>query len=491
MSRKIHRRDFLKTTGLGVAAVALPGCANLAIKPGQTKGRRPNILFLFTDDQRFDTIGALNNPEVHTPNLDRLVRRGTTFTHAFIQGSTVGAVCVCSRAMLLTGKSLWRSIPEGRKPYGNESLDGMTLWPEVFRQAGYRTFGTGKWHNGRHSYARSFTGGGNIFFGGMSDHLAVPINDFDPTGSYAQEDRRMGEKFSSVLFSDAAVEFIKGRKGIEQPFFAYVSYTAPHDPRMAPKEFADLYPPEKIALPPNFLPEHPFDNGDMRLRDEKLAPWPRTPAIVREHMAAYYAMITHVDAQIGRVLQALEESGQADNTLIIFTGDNGLAVGQHGLLGKQNLYDHSVRVPMILAGPMVPPGKSNDALVCLYDLFPTSCELAGLESHADVEARSLAPLIAGQSARVRDVVLLAYRHFQRGIRTRDWKLITYNVAGRQHTQLFNVSRDPWEMNNLAEAPGYQDKVKELTALLKRELASTGDPLDLNLPNWGYVPPEEG
>ncbi|MGD8239353.1 MAG: sulfatase-like hydrolase/transferase, partial [Armatimonadota bacterium] len=200
----------------------------------RASGKRPNVLFLFADDQRFDTINALGNADVITPTLDALAERGTALTHAHIMGSTLGAVCVCSRASLITGRGLFRA---GELPLrgGPEALEGLAIWPEVMRQAGYATFGTGKWHNAVEAYARGFTHGGNIFFGGMSNHLAVPTHDFNPAGEYPKEASYKGGKFSSELFSDAAVEFL-GSYTDEEPFFMYVSFTAPHDPRMAPKE---------------------------------------------------------------------------------------------------------------------------------------------------------------------------------------------------------------------------------------------------------------
>ncbi|KPL09411.1 hypothetical protein AMJ85_06655, partial [candidate division BRC1 bacterium SM23_51] len=342
-------------------------CARTARAQPRT-GKRPNVLFLFSDDQRHDTIRALGNKEILTPNMDSLVRAGVSFTHACIMGSMRGAVCMPSRAMLMSGRTLFH-VPE--------DLAGTTTFPELLKEAGYATFGTGKWHNQPESFARSFTTGGKIFFRGMSNHLQVPVCDFSPDGKYPKNKRYMGEKFSSELFSDAAIEFLRQHKG-DQPFLAYVSYTAPHDPRMAPKKYADMYDPEKITLPKNFMPEHPFDNGEMKVRDEGLAPWPRTPEIVRQHIADYYAMITHLDAQIGRVLAALEETGHAQDTIIIFSGDNGLAVGQHGLLGKQNLYEHSGCVPLIISGPGLPEGEKRDALCYLLDVFPTLCDLVGL-----------------------------------------------------------------------------------------------------------------
>ena len=259
----------------------------------------------------------------------------------------------------------------------------------------------------------------------------------------------------------------------------YVSYTAPHDPRMAPKACTDLYPPEKIELPPNFLPVHPFDNGELRIRDEMLAPFPRTPEAVRQHLAAYYAMITHVDAQIGRVLDALAAAGHADDTIVVFAGDNGLAVGQHGLMGKQNLYDHSVRVPLVFRGPGVPKGAACDALTYLHDVFPTTCDLAGLTVPESVESVSLAPLIAGRAKAVRDSVFAAYTSVQRMVRDERWKLIRYPYAAR--TQLFDLQADPWETKDLSAEPGQAGQIARLNKLLKQWQRRTGDRLDVDNP----------
>jgi len=479
--KEINRRDFLKAMSLGAAALGVPGWIS-ASETTVGGGKRPNILFLFTDDQRFSTLNALNNPEIRTPNIDKLVRNGTTFTHAYIMGSMSGAVCMPSRAMLMSGRTLFH-LHEGGRTIPREHV----TFPEVLRKLGYRTFGTGKWHNGAPPYARSFTHGGNIFFGGMSNHLRVPVNDFDPTGEYPRRNRYIGKKFSSNLFSDAAIKFLKEYKE-ENPFMIYVSYTAPHDPRMAPKEYADMYPPERIQLPKNFMPEHPFDNGEMRVRDEKLAPWPRTPEVVREHIAAYYAMITHVDAQIGRVLKALEESGRADDTIIIFSGDNGLAVGQHGLMGKQNLYEHSVRVPLVMSGPGIGKGQKRDAFCYLLDIFPTLCDWLNIPVPPSVEGKSLAPVIRNEKEKVRKTLFYAYKRFQRSVRTDRWKVIMYNVKGKQTTQLFDLKNDPWELKNLAVDPAQAERIKELRTLLKDWMKRMDDPCDLNKPNWGDVTP---
>ncbi|MBI2925819.1 MAG: sulfatase-like hydrolase/transferase [Verrucomicrobia bacterium] len=454
--------------GAALAFVAV--CSLLAGPWSLAAARPPNVLFLFSDDQRFDTIHALGNREIQTPNLDRLARRGFAFTHTFCMGAQQGAVCVPSRAMLMTGRSLFRATTT---PTGGAIPPALPLWPEVMRRAGYDTIGIGKWHNDRASYARAFAAGGPVFVGGMSDHAKMAVHDFDPTGNYAKENERTATTFSSELFADAAVDFLRQRRR-DKPFFLYVAFTAPHDPRTPPKEFADLYPPEKITLPKNFLPEHPFDNGELKVRDEALLPWPRTPDAVRREIAAYYGMITHLDAQIGRVLQALEDSGQADNTIIIFAADNGLAVGRHGLLGKQSLYDHSVRVPLILAGPGVPKGKRSDALCYLFDLFPTVCDLAGVRAPEGLEGRSLAPILRGQRKRVRSEIFGAYRDVQRMVRDERWKLIHYPKIDRW--QLFDLRRDPEEIHDHSDDPTEAARLEAMKRKLTELQHQLDDPL---------------
>lgn len=431
---------------------------------------KPNVLFFFADDQRFDTIRALGNEEIITPNLDALVESGTAFTHASIMGGTSGAICMPSRAMLMTGRSLFHLDREGQDVPADHVMMG-----EALQRSGYTTFGTGKWHNGRSAYTRSFSHGDRVFFGGMSDHFMVPLNAFDPDGEYPKEQIYHEEKrHSSDLFSGAACDFLAGYDS-DDPFFLYLSFTAPHDPRDTHPRYHAMYEAEKLTLPPNTWPEHPFDQGDYDIRDEKLAPWPRTPEVVREHLAGYYAMITHLDAQIGAVMDALKASGKADDTIVLFAGDNGLAVGQHGLLGKQNMYDHSVRVPLVMAGPGIPAGERRDAFAYLIDIYPTLFELAGIEVPDSVEGTSLVPTLGDATVRVRDAFLYAYKDFQRAARDRERKLIEYCVDGERTTQLFDVVNDPWEMENLAEQDAFADDVRRLRKELDRWHGELDDP----------------
>ena len=390
------RRDFIKCLAHGMMASSLLASPDSI----HAKTTKPNIIFFFADDQRFDTLNACNNPEIITPNMDSFVKNGTSFARAHIFGASSAAVCAPSRAMLMTGRTFFelpRSVWAPWKVPDEESgICPYITFPEVFRNAGYTTFGTGKQHNGTRIFYRGFTAGAKLFFNGMHSpkkggHLTPNnISDFDPTGVYNKEYTE--KKFSTELFSDAAVAFVR-KYNSSRPLMMYISYTAPHDPRMAPDKFKKMYPWENISLPKNFLPGHPFDNGKLKIRDEKLAPFPRTPERVKQEIAGYYAMITHLDHHIGRVMAAIRKKGLDKNTIFIFAGDNGLAVGQHGLMGKQNLYEHSLGVPLILSGPGIAKNKKIMALCYLHDLFPTLCDLTGLNIPKSVTSRSLLPLL--------------------------------------------------------------------------------------------------
>ncbi|MCB9510963.1 MAG: sulfatase-like hydrolase/transferase [Deferribacteres bacterium] len=457
----------------------------------QSPQKHPNVLILFTDDQRFDTVHALGNDEIQTPSLDKLVAEGVSFTQAHIMGGYNGAVCAPSRARLLTGRHAFGIVRSGSYFRPDD-----VLMPEWFAQHGYQTFATGKWHHSRAAFAGAFSAGDNIFFGGMhwpqdGGHAHPLLNHFDPDGEYPEDRKFAAEKFSSEMYADAAIDFLARQKADDAPFFAYVSFTSPHDPRMAPEKFSQRYDPEQITLPANFMAEHPFDNGDLRLRDEQLLPWPRTPEAIRKEIAAYYAMITEVDAQIGRILEALEASGQKDNTIIVMAGDNGLAVGQHGLLGKQNLYNHSVRVPLIFAGPGLPKNTRRNQFAYLYDIFPTVSDLAGLPNPGTTQGLSLRSVIADQNAALRENAFFLYQNFQRGVQTRDgWKMIKYLIDDVETTQLFDLNNDPFETSNLAENPNFAAKRAEVQTVLAGEMRRLGDELDVTAPRWGKPEPRK-
>jgi len=418
--------------------------------------RRPNVVFILSDDQRPDTIHALGNDRISTPHLDRLVERGHVFHRAYCMGSTVPAVCLPSRSMLMTSRTLYH-LPD---PKSASAVAGTPLLPRALNAAGYDTLRTGK--TGNHPVYADAEFGKN----------------FDVPRS----------RTCSTTHADTAIEFL-GKKRRDQPFFLYVALASPHDPREAPQEFMDLYGPDDVDLPANYLPVHPFDNGEMTVRDELLAPWPRTPQVVAEHLADYYSVITYMDTEIGRILAALDETGERDNTYVIFSSDHGLAIGSHGLMGKQNLYEHSMRVPLVITGPGIEPGGSNTALVYLHDLFPTFCDLVATEIPTDVEGHSLLPVLRGEKPSVRDSIFTGYRDVQRAVCDNRWKLIRYPQINR--SQLFDLVKDPHELHDLATSPEHSDRLARLTKLLEQWQQELGDqaPLSVEHPQDAtFTPP---
>lgn len=408
---------------------------------------RPNILFIISDDQRGDCVGALGHPDLKTPALDTLVARGHVFRNAYCMGSMVGAVCQPSRTMLMTGRSLWH-IP-GR-------TDGETpTIGSVFRQAGYNTLFIGKQGNTYRPGNEAFE---TFIYNGEKNHIEAPI-----------------------YMADKTIEWLREHPGDQdKPLCIYLGPPVPHDPRVAPQKYLDMYDPAKLTLPKSFMPQHPFDNGELRIRDEMLAPFPRTEADMRRHLADYYAITSHLDFHVGRVLDELKAQGRLENTLVVYTSDHGLAVGgMHGLMGKQNLYEHN-KPPLILAGPGITPGRS-DALVYLYDLFPTLCDYAGLAVPEKVDGLSLLPVIRGEKQGVRDRLLGGYRGCQRMIRDARWKLIEYRAADGGHTQLFDLEADPDELHNLAAETMHAEILKKLRAELAAARTANGDPTDFEAP----------
>lgn len=422
----------------------------------------PNILFLLADDLQADAIGAYGNGYIRTPNLDRLVEDGYSFRRAYNMGAHHGAVCAPSRAMLMSGRSLFRVY---------DNLDSVRTFPEILREANYRTFGTGKWHQSRSSFARSFGEGNAVFFGGMADHFNIQLQDLQSDGTFSEP---VMQGFSTTLFADAAVDFIEdyGASDREAPFLAYVSFTVPHDPRTPPASHAADYAGSGMPLPPNYLPVHPFDNGRMKVRDEALAAWPRRTDVIRDQIAEYYGLVTHMDEEIGRILNELHAQGLAENTMIVFASDHGLAVGRHGLLGKQNLYEHSAGTPLVVQGPGIPQGETR-ALVYLHDLFATVLGMAGVEAPAGADAQDLSALWKGERASLREHLFLAYEDLHRSVVEDRWKLIRYPEI--HYTQLFDLEADPHELRNLADDPAYAEEQARLMALLEAAQREFGDP----------------
>ncbi len=444
---------------------------------------RPHILFLFADDLCFQSIGAWQQTDIDTPNLDRLAGRGTSFRRAYNMGSWTGAVCVASRAMLITGRSLWDA--RAVHPQMERERQAGALWPQLLKQAGYRTYGTGKWHIPVEA-AACFDVVRHIRGAMPGTHPSAYHRPREGESEpWRSDDRALGGYWEggrhwSEVTADDAIDFFTDAKGREQPSFFYVAFNAPHDPRQAPTEYLERYPLSRIKAPSNFLDAYPYREAigcAHELRDESLAPMPRTKHAVQVHRQEYYALITHLDAQIGRILDALERSGLADKTWICFTADHGLAIGQHGLFGKQNVYDHSVRVPLIVAGPGLPKNRSVEAAVYLQDAVPTTLEMAGVERPRQMFFRSLGPFLRETERKSEyPAVYGAYLDLQRAVTWEGWKLIAYPKASK--IRLFDLAHDPHEQHDLADDLRHAARKRQCFHQLIALQKEMGDTLDI-------------
>jgi arylsulfatase A-like enzyme len=456
--------------------------------------RPPNVLLIVTDDQRPDTIRALGNTYIETPNLDRLVQRGSTFTRAIV----ANPVCIASRSEILTGASGFKN---GASPFGAVMRPEMVFWGDVMRQAGFITWYSGKWMNDGTPKTRGYDETSALYTSDNTGRTVkatypnayngVPITGFGDWSFKKHDGEREPEKGIGLTpttdrhIADGAIALIHRRP--DQPFFLHVNFTGPHDPRHFPPGYEKKYDPATIPLPPNFLPEHPFDHGNANQRDEKLLPLPRDPAEVKAEIAAYYAVISHLDEQVGRIMEALRATAQEQNTLVIFTSDHGLAIGSHGLLGKQNMYDHTIGVPLVLAGPGIPENERFTAQTYLRDLLPTVCEFIGTPAPATVEGRSVLPVMKGlvreiypevyaywhisssRAAKMAEAGLAAELPIERMVRTDRWKLIYYSHLKRY--QLFDLVNDPHELKDLSGRAEYAGIRTEL----QRKLRTWFDP----------------
>ena len=478
LSRVLKRLALHKRLMVIPILIIFASCANpRSYKPSQ---KPPNILFILADDQRYDVIHALGNKEIITPNLDALISSGTTFINSYIMGAMNGAVCAPSRAMLITGRTLFEI-----NPYSGDQLDMPDiLIAEALSKNDYTTFHTGKWHNGEKAFLKGFDQGSKIFFGGMSDHYQVPTKELNYKNQLSEI--KIDSTHSSELFAVAAEKFIRDYDD-SNPFFLQVSFTAPHDPRNMPQEYLKLYDTIEIDVPKNFATMHPFDNGELDIRDEWLAGYPRSRDEIKANIVAYYAMITHMDEQIGNIIQTLDEKGLRNNTIIVFTSDNGLAVGQHGLMGKQNLYEHSIKVPMIIQGPSIPVGMTDSQMIYSIDLFPTICDLTGTEKPNSLEGISLVDSFNKTKKTERTSLVFAYKNSQRAIRKGEFKLIEYLVNDIKTGQLFHLPSDPWEMKNLYGVKSFKAKKIELQNELQQKLTKLNDQVILSNDDWNVDP----
>ena len=464
-----------------------------------------------TDDLTYRAIHALGNRQVSTPNIDRIAAQGVTFSHAYNMGGWSMAICTASRSMLMSGRSVWRVNAYRKKWQQSDSTAFANTWPKLMEAAGYDTYITGKWHVDAPAEAVFMTTA-HIRHGMPGDAYNFPkmtkafadesltsrrtFADIMPNGynrplsatdtSWSPTDRSKGGyweggKHWSEVAADDALGFInQANMKKDTPFFMYIAFNAAHDPRQSLGAFLDMYPVDSIQIPASYQPDYPYHNEigvGPQCRDEALAPFPRTELAIKIHLREYYALISHLDAQIGRIMDELRAKGLLDNTYVYFTSDHGLAVGRHGLLGKQSMYDHSMHPPLLMMGPGIAPGTVIHQDVYYQSIMPTSLEAAGIKKPDYVEFRSLLSLAKGKkTGELYPAIYGAYMDYQRMVRKDGYKLIVYPKARKM--LLFNLTSDPEEITNLADKPAFRERKNELFTQLLALQKQYADTLNL-------------
>lgn len=487
------------------------GCGITSYSDNKKSVSKPNFIFFFADDLTFESINALGFGEVHTPNLDRLVNNGSSFSHAYNMGGWNGAICVASRAMIISGSYIWNAQKKSHAWAQGDSIAIDETWSRLLEKAGYDTYMSGKWHVEAPA-KRIFTDARHIRPGMPSDRRSelgsaikkwkeesgemkdwndyMPLGYARPTGpddsEWSPTDTLQGgfweggTHWSEVVKEDA-LSFLKMANKKENPFFMYLAFNATHDPRQAPQRFIDMYPLKNIKVPENFMLEYPWKDSignPPSLRDEALAPFPRTEYAVKVHRQEYYALISHMDEQIGKILDAVEKSDEMNNTFIFFGSDHGLSVGHHGLIGKQSMFEHSIRIPLMVMGPNIPKGKVYSQDVYLQDIMATTLELAHLDKPAYVEFHSFMDILSGTAKKGHyiDGIYGAYTNTQRMIRKDGFKLLVFPKI--EKVLLFDMNKDPNEMNDLAGNKEYSKKVKSMFSDLIKIQKKMEDELSL-------------
>ncbi len=447
-----------------------------------TDPERPNIVFVLTDDQGYWAMGCAGNDEVQTPNLDRIAAMGTRFEHFFC----ASPVCSPARASILTGR-----IPSqhgvhdwirkgnliGEKTPGLgwgddreiEYLQGMLAYTDVLAANGYHCGISGKWHLGDSlkpqkgfSYWHLFPYGGGSYYNG-----------------YIIREGRIERdtRYLTDVITEGGLTFLDAQADSDAPFYLSVHYTAPHSPwheGQHPEDLVDLYADCPFETCPEVPGGHPWQiNSAPRGKGERR----------RELLSGYYAAITGADRGVGQILAKLEEMGVLENTLILFTSDNGMNMGHHGIWGKgngtfpQNMYDTSVKVPMLIARPgHVPHAVETEHLLSHYDLMPTLLDYLGLENPvADkLPGRSFAPLLHGEAAPEREHVVVYDEYGPvRMIRTKMWKYVQRYPYGPD--ELYDLVNDPNEARNLVDDPNQEGHRRSLEAELEAWFVRYTDP----------------
>lgn len=460
----MNRSALIRCLVLILVVDGVSGSTARAVEPGAAAGKRPNILFFLTDDQAQSALGAIGNRHIRTPNMDALAAQGVLFTNAFVTTS----ICSCNRASLLTGQTMRRhGIDDFHKPLSAEAF--AQTYPMLLRQAGYRTGYLGKFAVG--------------WPNPDIRHLSLPADNFDFWYGFPQSiDFKQTEngrvRYLTTVMTEKAIEFLR-QNPADKPFCLTVALKEPHGPwnYFDPDE-PDVYADATIPPPPTFTQEA-FDGLPEFIRDSLNATpsrrWLKDPEQYQKQMRTHYRLITRADLVVGKIMEALRQSGLDQNTVVIFTSDNGEFQGAHGLTGKWLMYEESIRVPLIIRDPRLPAslrGRRSEAMALSIDIAPTMLGLAGVAAPARMQGRDLGPLVRGESPAWREDWYYEHTYAKppqhriprtEGVRTKEWKYTRYTDTTPPYEQLFHLGADPGELKNLAGDAAHAGMLAKLRA----------------------------
>jgi iduronate 2-sulfatase len=460
---------------------------------GQSTEKKPNVLFVISDDLTATAVSSYENQACRTPNIDRLASQGMRYTHAYCQFP----VCGPSRASFMFGY-----YPNATETYGYTSGrenvgEGRKSWSQLFKENGYYTARMGKiFHMGSVDIMKGLNGQDDeaswterfnsaapeVHAKGESElvqknpyGLRPVLRDKNLNGGNLMNIVKAdeGQEHTDFKTAEKAVELIRRHKN--EPFFLAVGFFRPHVPFVAPKKYFEPYPYQQIILPPKVendwddIPDRGINyvtsvNGQMSMEQEKKA------------VAAYYACVSYLDAQVGKVLQALRDEGLEDNTIVIFTSDHGFHLGEHRFWMKVGLHEESARVPLIIKVPGKEPGVCH-SMTEMLDMYPTVAELAGIKYSEHLQGKSLVKTLDDPDYTVRDAAFSMHRRngeFSYLLRTPKWAYIQYDEDAGSGMELFDLEYDTKQYNNLANNPQYLDIVQNFQKKLKAKLEEVRD-----------------
>jgi arylsulfatase A-like enzyme len=479
MSKPLDRRKFISSVGGGLAALSLLGCAKENEKQGieilsRKSGQKPkNVIFILSDDHRYDFMGFMGKPPfLKTPNMDKMAAQGAHLENAFVSTS----LCSPSRASVLTGMYAHKhKVVDNQSPV----KDDLIYFPQYLQQAGYKTAFLGKWHMGEEQGDDNPRKGFDkwISFKGQGEYFDPELN--------IDGKRIKKEGYITDILTDYALDWLEEEK--DNPFFLYLSHKAVHAMFKPSPKYKGKYANEKVPHPASMAnTEENYKDKPTWVRLQRNS-WHGVDYMYYnefdfdDYVRRYCETLLSVDDSIGRVLDYLEKNGLAEDTVVMYMGDNGLMMGEHGLIDKRQMYEESIRVPLLAYAPgYIKPGTKVKQMVQNIDIAPTILDMAGLNTPNDMDGSSFLPLLRGKETKWKDKIFYEY-YWERafpmtpttfGIRTDQYKYIYYWGVWDME-ELYDLKNDPNEMHNLIHDPKYKDMIKELNNELFTWLEKSG------------------